>query len=119
MLNERELATVLAALRYYQNDLRDDGAAFAHGDIATDGGTLQPLSADEIDALCERLNVRPAPAKLSACCGAEIGYDAWVDSNGDVNGGPFDNSICLECCGENPDEADESVLADASAAVKP
>lgn len=36
----------------------------------------------------------PPPLKVSACCGGTIGYDAWVDSNGDV------------CGGENPTEVD-------------
>lgn len=66
-LDGRELATVLAALRYWQRtrpqgttntlygkDLSD--AALMEGDIATDGGSLKPLAANEIDSLCERLN---------------------------------------------------------------
>jgi len=54
-LSYREHATMLAALRYYQNDLRDDHN-WLHGEIATDGGTLDPLTVEEIDALCERIN---------------------------------------------------------------
>jgi hypothetical protein len=52
--NTRELATVLAALRLWQQ------TANRHEDplwnIATDEGTLEPLDEDEIDALCEQLN---------------------------------------------------------------
>jgi hypothetical protein len=59
-LNARELATVLAALRYWQGHC----SAFTKplpneadlSEIANDGGTLEPLTTDEIDALCERLN---------------------------------------------------------------
>lgn len=49
----RELGTVLAALRFWQNGGRHVNDIY---DIASDGGTLQPLDAVEIDALCERLN---------------------------------------------------------------
>jgi hypothetical protein len=56
-LDSRELSTVLAALRLWQrsNHLGSnaDPGLF---DIATNGDTLDPLSADEIDALCERIN---------------------------------------------------------------
>jgi hypothetical protein len=46
-LNERELATVLAALRIFQ---RDPDPTMEHFD------EVEPLSADEIDELCEELN---------------------------------------------------------------
>ena len=52
-LSERELATVLAALRYWQQDLvanDEDPISPDHFDQVT------PLTADEIDDLCERLN---------------------------------------------------------------
>lgn len=57
--NTRELATVLAALRYWQ-----ECKAHAMKDrwirgTATDGGNVRPLDVAEIDALCERLNAAP------------------------------------------------------------
>ncbi len=56
-LNNRELATILAALRYWQREgLMSAGAEH---DIATDGDTLREMNADEIDSLCERLNTVP------------------------------------------------------------
>jgi hypothetical protein len=57
-VNRRELATILAALRFHQDEnLTGSHIADAHiADIASDGGTLRPLSAREIDALCRRLN---------------------------------------------------------------
>lgn len=64
-VDERELATILAALRYWQ---RDGLSSDEHGDlatpgpendIATDGGTHEPLDLDEIDELCERINCEP------------------------------------------------------------
>lgn len=56
-MNARELASVLAGLRMLQHAITGtvadkDGIA----DIRTDSGELEPLSADEIDTLCERLN---------------------------------------------------------------
>ena len=54
-LTSRELATMLAALRFWQREgLTSAGCERV---IATDEGTLEELSADEIDELCERLNV--------------------------------------------------------------
>jgi hypothetical protein len=44
----------LAALRYWQASGLDAGPGF--DDIATDGGTLEAMDADEIDGLCERIN---------------------------------------------------------------
>jgi hypothetical protein len=59
-LNEREHATVLAALRLWQARRPDDADERwdALHDIAENGGEIEPLDADEIDALCERINVR-------------------------------------------------------------
>lgn len=53
-LSQRELATVLAALRYWQA-YRALMSEPMH-DIETDGGTLTPLSDTEIDSLCESIN---------------------------------------------------------------
>lgn len=62
-LDQRELATVLAALRYWQR-LLERGSSISQqvtsDAIATDDGQVEPLTADEIDALCERINERPA-----------------------------------------------------------
>jgi hypothetical protein len=41
--------------------------------------------------------------ELSACCHAPVGYDAWVDSNGDICGGPYDNSQCMHCGEDDPE----------------
>jgi hypothetical protein len=54
----REFATILAALRYWQVSGRTAATYAPEYDIASDSGTLEPLSNDEIDALCERLNTR-------------------------------------------------------------
>ena len=58
MITERELATILAALRYWQapahsESMENDLECHA---IATDEGQFIPLDEDEIDVLAERLN---------------------------------------------------------------
>lgn len=52
-LTLRELATVLAALRYWQRHRPSNPEL---RDIATDGGTLTPLDTHDIDALYDHLN---------------------------------------------------------------
>jgi hypothetical protein len=57
-LDVRETATVLAALREWQGILR--GSEPEEGwmdEIASAGGTVTPLTPDEIDELCLKLNV--------------------------------------------------------------
>ncbi len=54
-LTDRETATVLAALRLWQEQLIQDGTASLSPDHFGEGGT--PLTVEEIDVLCERLNL--------------------------------------------------------------
>lgn len=58
MLNEEELATILAALRFYQSEGmgNPDNRSDAIQEIATNAGELTSLDSDDIDALCERIN---------------------------------------------------------------
>ena len=58
LISTQELATILAALRYYQEKGLGDPAnrsADIH-EIATDGDEVISLDANDIDDLCERLN---------------------------------------------------------------
>lgn len=50
----RAHATILAALRYWAREGLDN--ASAEIDIASDGGAIEPLSAQETDELAERIN---------------------------------------------------------------
>jgi hypothetical protein len=61
--SDRERATFLAALRYWQQDL----AADEEGPISPDqfNDEITPLTIQEIDDLCERLNNRNS--LLTAC----------------------------------------------------
>lgn len=54
-LTDRELATVLAALRLWQS--QDGGETNSElNAIASNEGQCEPLTEEEIDDLCERLN---------------------------------------------------------------
>jgi hypothetical protein len=53
-IDDREHATILAALRYWQRKGLESPAP--EDDIATNAGTLIGLSAEEIDELCEWIN---------------------------------------------------------------
>jgi hypothetical protein len=53
-LNDRELATILAALRLWQ--ATDSADTEEQNDIATNGGNLDAMSNEEIDILCETVN---------------------------------------------------------------
>lgn len=68
-VDERQFATILAALRRRQCDLLPSGSPIDSGieEIATDGGRLRPLGVREIDRLCEALNTESASA-----CGLQI-----------------------------------------------
>jgi hypothetical protein len=53
-MTKRELATVLAALRYWQQDLDASDSPPIDAEHFTE---CDPLSSEEIDELCERLNL--------------------------------------------------------------
>ena len=58
-VNDRQLATILAALRFHQAENLQGGAGIpdrAIEEIATDGGRSTPLDFDEVEDLCHRLN---------------------------------------------------------------
>ena len=60
LIDERELATILAALRFHQDENLQVGSGIpdkAIGEIATDAGVLEPLTFDEVEKLCQRLNL--------------------------------------------------------------
>ena len=59
-INRRELATILAALRFHQNENLQGSPDIPDQfiqEIATDGGLLKPLDFQEVSNLCERLNL--------------------------------------------------------------
>lgn len=56
-LARRENATILAALRFWQREAVGVMDEFPEDDIASDNGTLVPLTRAEIDRLCEQINL--------------------------------------------------------------
>jgi hypothetical protein len=59
-VDDRQLATILAALRFHQDEnLQSSGNILdrAIREIATDGGRLETLGFEDVDQLCERLNL--------------------------------------------------------------
>jgi hypothetical protein len=63
-VDARELATILAALRFHQDENlqgRSEIADLTIKDIATDCGILKPLTFQDVDVLCERLNGSATP----------------------------------------------------------
>ncbi len=63
MLNPRELATVLAALRHWQQQLARQGLALA--DAFPQFADERPLSMEEIDSLCDLLNDSDTPVTVN------------------------------------------------------
>lgn len=55
-LNTRELAAILAGLRNLQQDIIHEELALSIKAIMDDSKEVKPLTVDEIDELCERLN---------------------------------------------------------------
>ena len=59
-VDRRELATILAALRFHQDEnlrIGPDIPDQTVKDIATDCGSFKPLDSDDVSRLCERINV--------------------------------------------------------------
>jgi hypothetical protein len=66
-VNQRELATILAALRFHQDENLQGTEIIADQvvrEIATDCGLLTPLNSQEVDELCQRLNFGESTAGL-------------------------------------------------------
>lgn len=74
-LNDRELATVLAALRYWQNDLDDPSLTEGFTDHFA---SVSRLDTSEIDLLCERIN------SDTACEADDRGIDDDADATSDA-----------------------------------
>ena len=82
-VDDRELATILAALRFHQDEnLQGPGGRQdqAIGEIATNAGTLAPLTYQEVGDLCERLNVTPTSADWQDC------EHQWQETSGPSTG---------------------------------
>lgn len=95
ILDNREFAAVLAGLRLVQAELpRSEFLPQGVHDIFDDGETLTPLTEDEIDTLCERLNG-------SLLTRADLfKFEAFQDLQTDSSGNPtvwLNTYVCQSC----------------------
>lgn len=96
----RLIATMLAALRMWQ---RLGGCmGLPESDIATEGGSLEPMSSPEIDDLCERLNT--GEVKLLTDQGPTV--EVWVA----ITDGRFGVDLDLHPTEVGADEALNDVM---------
>jgi len=69
-VDRRELATILAALRFHQDEnlrIGPDIPDRTVKDIATDCGSFKPLDYDDVSRLCERMNLGDEAAIENIC----------------------------------------------------
>jgi hypothetical protein len=95
-VSNRELATILAALRYHQAENLQGSSEIpdqAIREIATDGGCLRPLSSQEIDQLCERINLDAEPVDWETCP-----HD-WEETSGPTTGSGAEYWFRCRRCG--------------------
>lgn len=45
-------------------------------------------------------------------CGGEVGFDAYVNSNGEICSGPFDDSRCMGCDEQDPEVTEPMTIAE-------
>ena len=60
VVDRRELATILAALRFHQDENLQNRSEIPDEvirDIASDGGSLKPLGFNDVNRLCEKINL--------------------------------------------------------------
>lgn len=124
-LNDRELSTVLAALREHQQ--RHCGSD--PGDIASNLGRHQPLSPDEIDDLCIRINsAGPLPLEANVVIELDGGLVEGVVADRptrvrivdyDVEGADPDNLVMVPRDHDDPVPASVSDWAVESDCIDP
>jgi hypothetical protein len=107
ILSDRKTATTLAALRFWQRvGLTSAGR---EQNVATDGGRFLPLSAQEIDALCERINCGD-DGSVSGMRGEREGAGQQRSDESDAD--EARKPTCPQCGSDN-------VVADAAARWNP
>ena len=76
-LNYQELSTVLAALRVFQEGY-DESTGESEYSGMSHFDDVEPLTNDQIDELCERLNCEPSPDRMVALA-KTIRFNAAAD----------------------------------------
>lgn len=95
-VSRRELATILAALRFHQDENLQGQNTIPDQmvrDIATDGGFFRPLNYAEVNDLCERINLGQEPADWQSC------PHQWQPMSGPVTGVGIEDWFRCSCCG--------------------
>jgi hypothetical protein len=96
-VDDRQLATILAALRFHRDEnLQGSGKILDHAiqEIATDAGKLTALDFEDVDQLCERLNLGDQVSysrqwRCPSChCAVDCSYENLAEA-----GAPY----CAEC----------------------
>jgi len=111
-LTKRELATVLAALRERQGILLGQKPPEEWiSAVASDAGSLDPLTADEIDGLCQRLNTKEqAPQQPKVYYLQTLGLEIPVKDKGGKVVGSLAQRMYGD--GEARDDLKENALLD-------
>ena len=93
-VSRRELATILAALRFHQDE-NLQGSEIPDQmvkEIASDGGFFRPLNFTEVNQLCERINLGPESTAWRSC------RHQWQAMTGPTTGvGVEDWYQCVTC----------------------
>jgi len=94
-VSRRELATILAALRFHQdenlqgqNEIPDQMVK----NIASDAGFFRPLNFSEVSDLCERINLGQEPAGWQTC------RHQWQSTSGPTTGVGIEDWFRCACC---------------------
>jgi hypothetical protein len=80
-IDQRELATILAALRFHQDENLQGTQVILDKcirEVAMDGGMLNPLSHQEVDELCQRLNLGAEKTAWQSCQHAWQTIQGWA-----------------------------------------
>ena len=96
LVNKRELATILAALRFHQDENLQGKADIPDQiikEIATDAGFFRPLNFQEVDELCERINLGKEPVGWQSC------QHQWKYMDGPETGVGKELWYCCLLCG--------------------
>ncbi len=94
-VDDRQLATMLAALRYWQRIAPSISMAEDEHAIASDGGAFECLQGDEVDTLCERINLPETSPPLLIAVVLEGGMVQDVVWHGGVPGAALGFDIAV------------------------
>jgi hypothetical protein len=95
-VSRRELATILAALRFHQDENLQGGCEIPDQsvrEIATDCGQWKPLTFEEVSNLCERMNLSEEAPDWRDC------RHQWQETRGPTTGSGTEYWFRCQRCG--------------------